>query len=127
MRNTTLLRSCLAAALCAGVVAPCLADPATTTAPSAMRRAPNPHSRIVQMVPADAEIDLQNCNGGWCYGSWRNLFGWIPSFAVAQAGPPPAVVGPPPVVVAPSVVVGVGPAWGWGHPYGWGGYGWRGW
>ncbi len=129
MRNTTLLRSLLAAALCAGVVAPCLADPAITTASSAMRRAPTAHSRIVQMVPAEAQIDLQNCTGGWCYGSWRNLFGWIPSFAVAQAGPPPAAVAPPPVVVAPPVVVGVAPAWGWGGPYvggGWG-WGWRRW
>jgi hypothetical protein len=93
-----------------------------------MHRAPNFSSRIVQHVPPDAQIDLHNCAGDWCYASWRRLFGYIPAFAVAEGAPPAAVVAPPPpVVVAPSVVVG--PTWGWGGPYVGGGwaYGWSRW
>ncbi len=118
----------LAAGLSVGLAGQCFADPAITTASSAMRHAPSLHSRIVQTIPADAEIDLQNCSGDWCYVSWRNIFGYIPSLAVAQGGPPPGAVAPPPVVAAPPVVVA--PVFGWGGPYVggyWGGYGWRHW
>ncbi len=131
-----LRRLLLAAGLIVGLAAPSFADPAITTAWSDMRSAPNAHSRIVQSVPADAQIDLQTCAGDWCHASWRNRSGFIPSFAVAEAGPapgdvavaPPVFAGGPPVVVAAPPVV-VGPAFGWGGPYvgfGWGG-GWRRW
>ncbi len=92
-----------------------------------MRRAPNAHSHIVQTVPANAEIDLENCSGGWCRASWRNLYGYIPAFAVAEAGPPMIAPPPPPVVVVEPTVVA--PAFGWGGPYVGGGfgYGWRPW
>ncbi len=135
-------RTLLAAGLVFGLVGPSFADPAVTTAWSAMRRAPSGHSRVVQSVPANAQIDLQNCSGEWCYASWRDLSGYIPAFAVGGAaalGPvvgtppvvvaaPPAVVAAPPVVVAAPPVV-VGPAFSWGGPYvGFGyGWGWRGW
>ena len=84
-----------------------------------MRRMPSVHSHVVQSVPADAQIDLQSCTGDWCYGSWRGLSGYLPSFAVAQAGPP-VVAPPPPVVVSPTLgwggpYVGVGYGWGWRH------------
>ena len=124
-----LRRSLLAAGLCVGVVGPSFADPAITTAWSNMRRAPSAHSRVVQGVPANAEIDLQGCGPDWCSASWRNLSGYIPAFAVAGGGaPPPVVAAPPPVVVAAPPII-FGPAYGWGHPYGWGGYGygWRHW
>jgi hypothetical protein len=112
-----LRRLLLAAGLGVGLAGPCFADPAITTATSAMRHSPSLHSRIVQTIPANAEIDLQNCARDWCYVSWRNIFGYIPSFAVAQGGPPPGVVAPAEsVVVAPPPVV-VGPAFVWGGPY----------
>jgi hypothetical protein len=113
--------------VCLGLIGPALAEPAITTAPSAMHRGPSERSRIVQTIPPNAQIDLENCTAGWCYGSWRNLFGYIPAFAVAQGGPPMMAPPPPVVVAAPPVVVA--PAFGWGGPYvgvGWG-YGWRHW
>jgi hypothetical protein len=117
MRTGILRRFLLAAFAGLGFVWPALADPAVTTAPATMRRAPNPHAHIVQTIPPNAQIDLSNCSGDWCYASWRNLFGYIPAFAVAQAGPPSGAFAPlpPPVVVAAPPVV-VGPAWGWGGP-----------
>ena len=72
-------RLLLAAGLVVGLAGPSFADPAVTTAWSNMRHAPSAHSHIVQSVPANAQIDLQNCTGDWCYASWRNLSGYIPS------------------------------------------------
>ena len=88
-------------ALCLSIAygAPATADPATTHAAAIMRQAPSAKARIVQRVPADAEIDLSQCTGGWCYASWRDRFGYLPAAAVA--GPPgpdqPAAYPPPPV------------------------------
>lgn len=121
-------RLLIATGLSLGLAAPAIADPAITSASSAMRHAPSLQSRVVQTVPENAEIDLQRCNGDWCYVSWRNLFGYIPAFAVAEGGPPPAMApAPPPVVVTTPIVVA--PAFGWGGPYVGGswGYGWRHW
>ena len=112
---------------------PAFADPAITVAHSTMRQAASPYSRIVQAVPANAQIDIQSCAGGWCYGSWRGLYGFLPAFAV-RGGPPPApppygfAPPPPPLVVTAPVVVAPPPRSG-AHPT-WGsawGYGWRGW
>ena len=128
-------RLLLAAGLLGVLVAPSLADPAITTASSNMRRAANPYSAIVQHVPANAQIDIQSCGGGWCYGSWRNLYGFLPAFAVAQGGPPafapppPVVYGapPPPFVVTAPVVVAPPPVHYWGGPYVGVGWGWQRW
>ena len=123
VRTKALCKILVAAALAAGFAAPAFASPAVTVAPSAMHRAPNMNSRVVQEIPPNAQIDVQNCTGDWCYGSWRHLFGYIPAFAVGQGPPPPGLAATPPVVVAPAPVV-VAPAWGWGGPYVGVGYGW---
>jgi len=126
----TLRRLLIAAGLFGVLVGSSFADPAITTAPSNMHRRANPHSAVVQAVPADAQIDIQGCRGEWCYGSWRGIYGFLPAFAVTQAGPPPAppmAVAPPPLAVTAPVVVAPAPVWG--GPYvgvGWG-YGWRRW
>jgi uncharacterized protein YraI len=112
-------------AVCLGFAAPALADPAETIAPATMRAAPSASARVVQHIPANAEIDLSSCSGAWCYVSWRDRFGYVRADAVAARpyAPRPGYYdyGPgyywgPPVVVAPG--------WGWGRPYGWG---WRRW
>jgi hypothetical protein len=66
------------------------ADPAVTSAAAAMRAAPNAAARIVQRVPANAEIDLSHCSGAWCYASWRDRFGYLPATAIAGPADPPA-------------------------------------
>jgi hypothetical protein len=112
--------------MCLGVVTPGLAEPAQTAIPATMHSLPSVKSRVVQHIPANAEIDVSSCAGGWCYGSWRDRFGYVPAGAVAVG--PPAGGGFPPVAMAPPPVV-VGPAFGWGGPYVGGawGYGWRRW
>jgi hypothetical protein len=113
--------------MCFSFAAPSFANPAMTGAPVTMRAAPSGKARIVQHIPASAEIDLSSCNHGWCYVSWRNLFGYIPAEVVVGGAPPGTLPGnglPPPVVAQPTYVTP--PAWGWSGPYvgfGWG-YGW---
>ncbi len=128
----TVSRFALVAGLLGASVAQSFAYPAMTVASSNMRKAANPYSPVVQAVPANAQIDIQSCGGEWCYGSWRNLYGFLPAFAVAQAAPPlPPVVGfappPPPVVVAAPMLVAPAPVYRWGGPYVGVGWGWSRW
>lgn len=116
MQELNITHLLLAVGLCLGSAAAASADPARTVSPAVMHAAPSAKAHIVQNIPANAEIDVSNCSGGWCYVSWRNLFGYVRPDVVAaepyDGGPPP--YGPPPPVF--------GPWWGWGGPYY--GYGW---
>lgn len=119
----------LAVLIATAVPARVLADPAMTVVPVVMRAAPSPRARPVQDVPANAQIDLNSCSGGWCYSSWRNLFGYLPvsSIEALPYAEPPAVVVPSAPIIAPPVVVA---PWGWGPGFGYRygyGYGWRRW
>ena len=95
-----------------------LAGPAMTTTNTLMRESPNSHARVVQPIPANAQIDVQGCGPVWCSASWRNMDGFVRVSAVAPGGGPPLAYGgpppPPPVVVAPF---GFGYYYGWGHPW----------
>ena len=116
----------LAAALALSLAGTAFAEPAVTGAPTTMRATPSGKAGVVQRIPANAEIDVSSCSHGWCYGSWRNRFGYIPAEAVI-ASPVSAAVLPPPVVAAPPVAVA--PTWRWSGPYvgvG-GGFAWRPW
>ncbi len=120
-------RLILAFGLCLGLAAPAFADPARTTAPIVMRAAPSPKARIVQRIPANAQIDLEHCAQYWCYASWRDRFGYVPANAVAAspyASGVPGYYGPDydygPGYYGPAIV---GPSWGWGRPF-YNGYGW---
>jgi uncharacterized protein YraI len=104
--------------LCAG---PALAGPAMTTTDTLMRESPSSHARIVQSIPANAQIDVEGCGPVWCSASWRNMPGYLRARSVVAGGGPPLVDadGPPPTVVGPPVVVapfGYG-YYGWGHPW----------
>lgn len=108
--------------LALGLATSCAAAPALTTAPATMHRAPNPNSRVVQTIPPNAQIDIENCGPDWCYGSWRHLFGYVPAFAVAQGGSPMISPPPPPLVVAAPPII-LEPTFGWGGGYVGGGWG----
>jgi hypothetical protein len=113
-----LRRSLFASGLCFIFAAPSFADPAMTGAPGAMRAAPSGKARVVQKIPANAEIDLSSCSHGWCFASWRNLFGYIRADVVVR-GPPSAAAGtelPPPVLGAQPAAIPP-PAFRWGGPY----------
>ena len=99
--------------------APALAELAMTGAPVAMRAGPAGDARVVQRIPARAEIAVEKCARGWCFASWRNRPGYIPADAVVL-GPPPATLPgnemPPPVVYALPTYVAP-PVWKWNGPY----------
>ncbi len=124
-------RLLLAAGLCFIFAVPSFADQAMTGAPVTMHATASSKSRVVQRIHANAEIDLSKCGHGWCFASWRNLFGYIPAEAIVL-GPPPATLPgnelPPPVVNALPTYA-TPPVWSWSGPYvgvGWG-YGWSRW
>jgi hypothetical protein len=103
----------LAFFLCLAVGATANADPAITTTATAMRAAPSAKARLVQHVPGNAEIDLNQCSRAWCYASWRN---YLPAATVAaQPDPAASLYGPPPAVVGSEWGGGVGPFYygGW--------------
>jgi uncharacterized protein YraI len=108
-------------ALALGFATSALAAPALTLASAAMRAEPNSRAPIVQMVPPNAQIDVNSCRGPWCYVSWREVFGYMPQRAI-DARPyhgalpaEPTYGGPAPVVLAPTFGFGWGFGHGWGH------------
>jgi hypothetical protein len=98
---------------------PALAELAMTGAPVAMRAEPAGKARLVQRIPASAEVEVEKCARGWCRASWRNRWGYIPVDAVVL-GPPPATLPgdemPPPFVnLQPTYVTP--PVWRWTGAY----------
>ncbi len=122
-------RGLVALAVCLAPAA-ALASPAQTVRPMTMFQGPSSHSAIVQSIPPNAQIDVQSCGKTWCYGSWRQMPGFVLARGLAFNGgpapytdaPPPAYgyapPPPPPVEYRPwgwaggySVGIGVGPHW----------------
>jgi len=109
--------------LAAAVAGPARATPAVTNASTLMREAPDSHARVVQSIPASAEIDLVGCGKAWCSASRRDIDGFVRASVVSEAPPGPPLAyqdappPPPPLVVAPF-------GWSWGYGYGWG-HPWR--
>ena len=111
-----------ALALAAG---PAFASPALTAAATIMRAGPSSKAAVVQAIPANAEIEVDDCGKVWCRASWRDRSGYV---AVAVVAPLPVREGdaypPPPLVVAPLYPPYAwgpgyyyGPAFGWGFGY----------
>jgi len=96
------------------------AEPAMTNAPTRMRESPSPQARVVQEIPANAQIDVQGCGRVWCSASWRDISGFVAVRSVSLDDAGPLVDAPPPrpVYVGPPVVVapcGFGWGYGWRH------------
>ena len=112
-------RVALGVCVVGALAGPALAELAMTGAPVAMRAGPGGKFRVVQHIPASAEIELSTCRHGWCEASWRHIPGYVPADAVVL-GPPPATLPgnemPPPFVnVQPTYVTP--PAWRWSGAY----------
>jgi hypothetical protein len=90
-----------------------LGRPAMTTVETQMRESPNGHSRVVQPIPANAQVDVDDCGPVWCSASWRDIPGYVRADAVVAGGVGlrPAYRPPPPPFFRPF-------GWGYGwHPY----------
>ena len=107
-------RLTLAATLCLAAFA-ALAHPAMTADPTPMRAAPSGGARVVQEVPAHAQIDIGECGERWCAASWRDIEGWVRVEAIEPNDAPLEVARPRPrfyggpFIVAP--VFGFGYSW----------------
>jgi len=88
-----------------------LAHPAMTTVGTQMRASPSAHSRVVQAIPANAQVDVEHCGPVWCSASWRDIPGFVRADAVVPGG----------VLLRPAYRPLPPPFFG---PFGWG-YGWR--
>lgn len=109
-----MIRSSLIAALSLAASA-AAARPAMTAEPTTMRAAPSAHARVVQRIPANAQIDLSDCGERWCAASWRNLDGFVRVETIGASGGGPLVAAPPPHYGYYGGPVVVGPVFGYGY------------
>jgi hypothetical protein len=89
-----------------------VANPAMTADETTMRAAPSGHARVVQEIPAHAQIDVGECDDRWCAASWRDINGYVRVDAVA---PNDAPLGPPPGPYAYGGPVVIAPVFGFGY------------
>ncbi len=104
------------------------ADPALTTRSTNLLSDPNGKSQVLMRIPANAAVDVVDCQKAWCEISWRNEFGFVPHASLdigavpegGYAGPRRGYYEPAPVYAYPPAVV-----WGGGitigpRPHVWG-------
>jgi hypothetical protein len=101
----------LALSLAAGIAS---ARPAMTVDDTTMRAAPSRHARVVQEIPAQAQIDVTDCGDDWCAASWRDLDGFV---RVEAIGPNEAPLYRPRRYYGGPVIVG--PVFGFGYYHHW--------
>lgn len=113
--------------LCIFSLAPAVASPALIAKATIMRATASSHGKVIQALPTNAQIDVQNCGKSWCFISAADKFGYVPVSVVAglpegqpEGQPGAPVYAPGPVVVAPPYY-GAYPYYGYGYGYG---YGW---
>jgi hypothetical protein len=83
-------------------IGPAIASPALTAKPTILRATASSHGKVIQALPGNVQIDVNNCGKAWCFVSWGEKFGYIPVSAVAAlpegqapgAGYPPGYVPP---------------------------------
>ena len=99
-----------------------LAGPAITNAPANLVSAPGARSQVLLHIPANAAVDVVDCQKSWCEISWRNTFGYVPVASldmgdIPEGGyaprryyePAPVYAYPPPVVFGGGFVIGPRP------------------
>ena len=106
-----MIRALLASAFClaAGLA---FAHPAMTADDATMRAAPSGRARVVQRIPAHAQIDVTDCGEDWCAASWRDIDGFV---RVEAIGPNDAPLYRPRRRYRGPFVVG--PVFGFGYPW----------
>ena len=122
----------LAGGLLSVIAGAAIADPALTRRPSNLLAAPSGKSQVLLHIPADAAVDVVDCQKAWCEISWRDEFGFVPQAnldigAVPEGGfggprprayyePAPVYAYPPATVWGGGFVIGPRPrVWGYHH------------
>lgn len=82
----------IAAALAVAVTATALAVPAAQAAPGTVtsnvnvRSGPGTNYPVVSTVRSGTQVDVQQCQGSWCYVVRSGLTGWVSSTYLAASG-----------------------------------------
>ncbi|AKR56523.1 hypothetical protein GCM10011321_02210 [Youhaiella tibetensis] len=112
-QTAKLLRTALAglAIAAAGVftLLPSVASAAPATATSNVNVRSTPGGAVVGVLGSGERVDMQQCQGSWCYIEGRNLSGWVSSnyLSTGRGGGGPQVIGP--ANPNPNFGISVGP------------------
>lgn len=114
-QTAKLLRNALAglAIAAAGVftLLPSLASAAPATATSNVNVRSAPGGAVVGVLGVGQNVDMQQCQGTWCYIVGRNISGWVSSsyLSAGGGGGGSQVIGPVNPTPAPNFGISVGP------------------
>jgi uncharacterized protein YraI len=81
-----------------------------------LRSGPGTSYRVIDTMPAGANVAILGCTGSWCRVSFRGIEGYASASYLGGGGPvyaaePPVYVAPPPPVFG----IGIGFSDGWRH------------
>jgi len=89
-----------------------LASAATVTNDLNLRSGPGTGYRVIETMPAGANVRVVSCGGSWCRVRWHGRVGYA---SASYLGGGRAYAAPPPVYYAPPPVVRFGFGFGNGH------------
>jgi uncharacterized protein YraI len=70
----------------AGMISAGQALAARVTADLNMRSGPSTRYARIAVIPAGREVDVVQCQGGWCSVQFRGIVGWVSGRYLAQGG-----------------------------------------
>ena len=80
---------------------------AMVTAPTALRTHASHRAAVIEVIPANAVIDMAHCYRGWCEAAYAGQMGYVYTPVLVSGEPvSPADEGPMEVLTAPATLVG---------------------
>ena len=89
------LRTTLSAATAIALTATASAKPVTLSAETNLRAAPGTKSEIITLIPQGSEIDVGECDAGWCKVKFGDKEGFAIGRNLGQGAPQTATAGTP--------------------------------
>jgi len=81
---------------------------AMVTAPTAMRTHASHRAAIIEVIPANAVIDMARCSRGWCEAAYAGQMGFVHTPVLVSGQPvSPADEGPMELLTAPVTATGM--------------------
>ncbi len=91
----------------AATVSAVFAFDAMVTAPTALRTQASHRAAVIEVIPANAVIDMAHCYRGWCEAAYAGQMGYVYTPVLVSGEPvSPADEGPIELLTAPATVVG---------------------
>ena len=80
---------------------------AMVTSPTALRAHASHRAAVIEVIPANAVIDMAHCYRGWCEAAYAGQMGYVYTPVLVSGEPvSPADEGPIELLTAPATVVG---------------------